>query len=117
MSFKGRKNQLMNLTKEELIDTIQDYEIIFNSLDDISLDWLKNLETFIRVYDSQNSFTEGYLVKLEFDVKTVCIHTETEDKPYNKNIIIREKSLYKIPFNRIHHWLFVEEKKEIPLEE
>lgn len=111
--FDEKRKLLENLDKEELINRLVMFEVMWDAIDSGTKYWMQKLYSFVRGIRRDYQPIFGVLVGLEFELKRMDIWTETKYHDYQEDKEIMERKIARISPNSLVQIDFVQERINI----
>jgi hypothetical protein len=85
------KAQYESWDKEQLIEKLVNYDLMWNAIDDTSKYYLENVFQLWRVVKRDYTYMVGFLTKVYFTVESIELQVEEKQEVYGENKIRTEK--------------------------
>jgi len=115
--IETKRKQLEELSKEELIERLARYEVIWDRMDDGTKWWLNHIYSLVRVTRRDYKPIMGALMAVTLEPLYIDIWVETKIKEYSENKTYEERKLVRLKPKELVDFEIIFERKVIEEEE
>ena len=111
------KQKLSELSKEELVNRLANYEFIMQHINEEARWWMNQIYKLVRGIRRDYRPIFGVLIGVNFEIATIDIWTESRFKDYTEGTKIEERKIIKVKPKDLIQFEIIEEREEQPAEE
>ena len=112
--FEMKKAELMQLSKEELVERLAQIELALDQMNFEVRYWIQNMFMPVRIVKRNYTPIFGTLIGLVMEPKMYVVYAYEEEVRYDKDTDIAERKIVRIPAGSTVYVETIQERKEIP---
>ena len=112
--FEIKKRELSQLSKEQLIEKLAQYELALDQMNFEVRYWLQNMFMPVRIVKRNYTPIFGTLIGLVMEPKMYVVYAYEEQVRYDKDTDLAERKIVRIPAGSTVYVETIQEQREIP---
>ena len=112
--FEMKVRELSQLSKEQLVERLAQYELALDQMNFEVRYWLQNMFSQVRIVKRNYTPIFGTLIGLVMEPKLYIVYAYEEEVQYDKDHDIAERKIVRIPAGSTVYVETIQERKEIP---
>ena len=112
--FEIKKRELMQLSKEQLVERLAQYELALDQMNFEVRYWLQNMFSQVRIVKRNYTPIFGTLIGLVMEPKMYVVYAYEEQVRYDKDTDLAERKIVRIPAGSTVYVETIQEQMEMP---
>jgi len=112
--YEIKKRELSQLSKEQLVEKLAQYELALDQMNFEVRYWIQNMFMPVRIVKRNYTPIFGTLIGLVMEPKLYIVYAYEEQVRYDKDTDLAERKIVRIPAGSTVYVETIQEQKEIP---